>query len=63
VDLEPGRYLVACFVPVGATQDAIESGKEPDGPPHALQGMVAEMQVRQLAPALRAFAACRGSSR
>ena len=37
-DLEPGNYAAVCFVPVGATGD----GPPPDGPPHALEGMVAE---------------------
>jgi hypothetical protein len=36
VNLTPGRYGVACFVPVG--------GKE-DGPPHFTRGMLAEFTV------------------
>ena len=36
-ELEPGRYGVACFIPVG--------GKE-TGPPHATRGMFAEFTVR-----------------
>lgn len=40
-DLEPGRYIVACFVPLGTTSlDA-----SPEGPPHFTQGMVAELTV------------------
>ncbi|HEX5696759.1 MAG TPA: hypothetical protein VFZ15_10235 [Acidimicrobiia bacterium] len=47
VDLEPGRYAIACFLPVGATPeniDALESG-ELDGPPHFSQGMVQEFTI------------------
>jgi hypothetical protein len=39
---EPGRYVALCFVPVGATADATE---EPQGPPHAMQGMVVELEL------------------
>jgi hypothetical protein len=35
-ELEPGRYVAVCFIPVG-------SGEE--GPPHFTQGMVAEFEV------------------
>lgn len=51
---EPGRYLVACFVPTGADpqaylQAAQESQGEPPqvegGPPHFTQGMRAEVTV------------------
>jgi len=42
VDLEPGRYIVACFVPVGTTS---QEAPPVDGPPHAFQGMVAEFTV------------------
>jgi hypothetical protein len=38
--LEPGRYVVACFVPTGTTPET-----EGDGPPHALEGMYAEFTV------------------
>lgn len=41
-DLEPGDYIVACFIPVGMTSD---DGPPPDGPPHAMQGMVSEFTV------------------
>jgi uncharacterized cupredoxin-like copper-binding protein len=47
VDLEPGRYAIVCFLPVGATPDdmeALESG-ELQGPPHFSQGMVEEFTV------------------
>ncbi len=36
-DLEPGRYGVACFVPVGGGEE---------GPPHATRGMFDEFTVR-----------------
>jgi uncharacterized cupredoxin-like copper-binding protein len=51
---EPGRYVVACFIPVGAdpaaVADAMQStGTEQpdlgDGPPHFTQGMWAELTV------------------
>ncbi|MGI9609813.1 MAG: hypothetical protein ACR2NL_05925, partial [Acidimicrobiia bacterium] len=46
---EPGDYIVACFVPVGATPEAAEAaeggGTEPDGPPHFTQGMFDEFTV------------------
>ena len=41
-DLEPGEYLAVCFVPTGTTGD---SGPPPDGPPHAIHGMVTELTV------------------
>ena len=47
VDLEPGRYVIVCFLPVGATPDnmeALESG-ELQGPPHFTEGMVEEFTV------------------
>ncbi len=40
-DLEAGRYLLACFVPVGTTETA-----EGTGPPHAARGMFGELNVR-----------------
>lgn len=46
---EPGNYIVACFIPVGATAEAAEAveagGPEPDGPPHFTQGMLAQITV------------------
>lgn len=48
VDLQPGNYVVACFIPVGTTPDKLEEledGGEPGGPPHAFEGMVAEFTV------------------
>lgn len=42
VDLEPGDYIAVCFIPVGMTGT---DGPPPDGPPHAMQGMVAEFSV------------------
>lgn len=46
LDLEPGRFGVACFIPVGSTPQAVESGDEVEGPPHAIaEGMLAEFTV------------------
>lgn len=42
---EPGRYVAVCFIPVGATPETPVEALEEMGPPHALQGMVAELQV------------------
>ncbi|HEV7757828.1 MAG TPA: hypothetical protein VGO78_02525 [Acidimicrobiales bacterium] len=42
VDLEPGEYFAACFIPMGMTS---EDGPPPEGPPHFTQGMVAEFTV------------------
>jgi uncharacterized cupredoxin-like copper-binding protein len=42
VDLEPGDYVGLCFIPVGMTS---EDAPPPEGPPHAMQGMVAEFTV------------------
>ena len=46
---EPGNYIVACFIPVGATPEAAAvaegGGPEPDGPPHFTQGMLGEFTV------------------
>jgi hypothetical protein len=39
---EPGRYVALCFVPVGTTPEVTE---EPQGPPHAAEGMVLELEV------------------
>ena len=39
---DPGRYVAICMVPVGATPEATE---EPQGPPHASQGMVFEFEI------------------
>ena len=36
VRLEPGRYAVSCFIPVGGGES---------GPPHASRGMFAEFTV------------------
>jgi hypothetical protein len=36
MELEPGRYAAACFVPVGGAED---------GPPHFVHGMTAEFEV------------------
>ncbi|MBA2281914.1 MAG: hypothetical protein H0W25_11890 [Acidimicrobiia bacterium] len=45
--LEPGRYVLVCFVPVGTTPDlrgdALPAAYE--NPPHFTEGMVAELTV------------------
>ncbi len=41
-DLAPGEYVAACFIPTGMTGT---DGPPPDGPPHAMNGMVAEFTV------------------
>jgi uncharacterized cupredoxin-like copper-binding protein len=46
VDLEPGRYVMACLIPVGSTPAAFASGQvDPNAPTHAAHGMIAEFQV------------------
>ena len=49
LDLEPGNYIVVCFLPEGATQEAFDEmmagGPEPEGDPHAMHGMTAEFEV------------------
>lgn len=42
---EPGRYVAVCFIPVGVTPETPPEEFETLGPPHALEGMVAEIQV------------------
>ena len=49
---QPGRYVFICFIPVGTTElpslapDATPNESFlPDGPPHFVQGMVAEFTV------------------
>jgi hypothetical protein len=45
-ELDPGRYVALCFVPVGATPEAMQSGaplNEEDS--HFMHGMVAEFTV------------------
>lgn len=44
-DLEAGRYIAVCFLPVGSTPEAFAAGGPPDAPPHALEGMFQELQV------------------
>ena len=50
VDLEPGNYVMVCFLPEGATQEAFDEmmagGAEPDGQPHAMHGMTDEFEVK-----------------
>lgn len=41
-DLEPGEYIAICFIPTGMTG---VDGPPPDGPPHAVHGMHAELTV------------------
>lgn len=46
---EPGTYAVFCFIPQGLTPEVAEEadagGAEPEGPPHAVLGMTAELTV------------------
>jgi hypothetical protein len=42
---EPGRYVAVCFIPVGTLPSTSPEDFEGMGPPHAMQGMVAEIQV------------------
>ena len=45
-DLEEGRYVAICFIPVGTTPDVLASGAPPeDTPPHFMEGMVTELTV------------------
>ena len=48
LDLKPGRYAALCFIPVGSTPAAMQAsgGQEPQGPPHAMQGMFKEFTVK-----------------
>jgi hypothetical protein len=65
-ELDPGRYVAICFVPVGATPEALASGAtldEEDG--HFVHGMVAEFEVAPRAcaavpPPRRTLASVRG---
>ena len=41
MELEPGRYGIACFVPMGTT----DPERRADGPPHFTEGMFAEFSV------------------
>ena len=50
---QPGRYAVVCFIPVGADPEALmqemqgeTEGPPAGGPPHAFEGMFAEVTVR-----------------
>lgn len=45
---EPGRYAIVCFFPLGSDDSILESAGPPEGgdtPPHASQGMAAELTV------------------
>jgi hypothetical protein len=45
-ELDPGRYAAVCFVPVGASPEALASGAAiDDSDPHAMHGMIAEFEV------------------
>ena len=44
-DLDPGRYVAICFVPVGATPEAMETGEGLGEDPHFAHGMVTEFEV------------------
>lgn len=45
-ELEPGRHVMLCFIPVGTTSmDMLEGETPPEGPPHFTQGMVHEFEV------------------
>jgi len=44
-ELDAGRYVAVCFLPVGSTPEAFAEGGPPDGPPHFTEGMVQEIQV------------------
>ena len=43
---EPGRYTAICFIPVGTTSETDPKDFEGGGPPHAMQGMVLEFEVK-----------------
>jgi hypothetical protein len=46
LDLAPGRYVAACFVPVGMTPAAVEENPEFEGgQPHFMEGMFTEFTV------------------
>jgi hypothetical protein len=42
---EPGRYIVVCFIPTGATPETDPADFGTLGPPHAMQGMAVEIDV------------------
>ena len=48
-DLQAGRYIAVCFLPIGATPEAMEQmehgGTELESPPHFTAGMVQEFEV------------------
>ncbi len=44
--LEPGRYVMLCFIPTGTTSmEMLDGETPPDGAPHFTQGMVHEFEV------------------
>lgn len=47
---EPGQYIALCFVPVGTSPEDVEAGPSASGehgPPHFVEGMVAEFTVTE----------------
>jgi hypothetical protein len=44
IEVEPGRYVIVCYLPKGATPEALQSG-EGLGAPHHTEGMFAEITV------------------
>lgn len=49
IDLQPGKYIAICFIPTGLTTQVFDemmaTGAEPQGQPHAMNGMIAEFEV------------------
>lgn len=46
-ELQPGRYALLCFLPVGTTSldQLFQESESESGPPHAFEGMFAELTV------------------
>jgi hypothetical protein len=42
---EPGRYIVLCFIPTGATADTDPAQFDSLGMPHAMNGMAVEIDI------------------
>lgn len=42
---EPGRYVALCFIPTGTTPETDPADFESGGAPHAMNGMVVELEV------------------
>jgi hypothetical protein len=45
LDLQPGDYLIACFLSVGSTPDKFAANANIPGPPHFTKGMKRELKV------------------